>query len=204
MNTLPSCYKPSAPKHFIGSARKAAVMLQNLFKQADGAPLKILLLGEPGIGKSALVDWILEQIEIDQWSSEKFNGTGFKIEQAAELEKSFHLRSLYADRYRVIRIEEVDKVPHAAQVRLLTALDDLPKNTLFIATSNCEAKDLEERFHSRFMVLPIKAPTPDEIAGLINANWNLPITTVTNIAEMCCGNVRQALLDVQTASLQAA
>jgi hypothetical protein len=98
----------------------------------------------------------------------------------------------------------VDKVPHAAQVRLLTALDDLPKNTLFIATSNCEAKDLEERFHSRFMVLPIKAPTPDEIAGLINANWNLPITTVTNIAEMCCGNVRQALLDVQTASLQAA
>lgn len=203
MNTLPSCYKPQNPNQFIGSARKAADMLQALFEKANGAPLKILLLGDPGIGKSALVDWLLDQIDIDQWSSEKFNGTGFKIDQAAELERSFHLRSLYSDRYRVIRIEEVDRVPHAAQVRLLTALDDLPNNTLFIATSNCKASDLEERFHSRFMVFPMKAPTSDEIAGLINANWQLPIATVTNIAEMCCGNVRQALLDVQTAQFAA-
>jgi len=50
----------------------------------------------------------------------------------------------------------------------------------------------------------MKAPSSDEIAGLINANWHLPIETVTHIAEMCCGNVRQALFDVQTASLEAA
>jgi replication-associated recombination protein RarA len=196
---LPSTYKPSTPDQFIGSARPAATMLKKLIDHAEGAPLKLLLLGKPGIGKSAVVDWLLTQIPLDTFGSIKANGTGFKIEQAAELEASFRLTSLFSDRYRAIRIEEVDKVPTAAQVRLLTALDDMPNNTLFIATSNCESQDLEERFQSRFQVFEVQPPSNAEVAELIQSHWDLPADTARSIAALANGNVRQALLDVQTA-----
>lgn len=199
---IPSEYKPQTVEDFIGTARRAALMLQKGFALADGAPLKWMILGKPGIGKSALVDWFLDYIDVPKINIEEFNGTSFKVEQVDSLCESFHYYSMF-DSYKVIRIEEVDKVPRVAQVRLLTLLDKMGKNkkrVLFITTSNCQPEELEERFHSRFQVFPLEAPSAKEIAELIDRHWD--IDNARHIAEFACGNVRQALLDVQTKLMQ--
>jgi len=46
----------------------------------------------------------------------KFNGTQLKIEAVEEVAKTLHYRELFGQ-YRVVRIDEVDKVPNVAQVR---------------------------------------------------------------------------------------
>jgi len=209
MITLPSLYKPSAADHFIGPARAAARTLDRLIDMAigpskgsgtaTGQPFKVLLLGPPGVGKSALADYTTTRLSCSKLSTHKFNGTQLKIEQVDDLARSLQFKDLFGS-YRLVRIEEVDKVPVIAQVRLLTLLDDLPERCAVICTSNCHIADLEDRFQSRFMVLELKGPTPDEIHSFLSANWpSIPIQAVKHIATFACGNVRQALLDAQLA-----
>jgi len=202
MITLPSLYKPSAADHFIGPARAAARTLDRLIDTATAAgaqPFKVLLLDPPCVCKSALADYVTLRLNCGKWSTHKFNGTQLKIEQVDELARTLQFKDLFGA-YRLVRIEEVDKVPVVAQVRLLTVLDDLPECCAVICTSNCGIEDLEDRFQSRFMVLELKGPSSDEIHSFLSSNWpSTPKTAAKHIATFACGNVRQALLDAQLA-----
>jgi replication-associated recombination protein RarA len=202
MMTLPSLYKPSVADHFIGPGRAAARTLDRLIGATTAAgaqPFKVLLLGPPGVGKSALADYVTLRLNCGKWSTHKFNGTQLKIEQVDELARSLQFRDLFGA-YRLVRIKEVDKVPVVAQVRLLTLLDDLPDRCGVICTSNCQIADLEDRFQSRFMVLELKGPSSDEINSFLHTNWPaIPVQAIKHISTFACGNVRQALLDAQLA-----
>lgn len=200
---MPSSYKPLQPSDFIGCARRAAESLDTLLAavRPTGEPAKVLILGRPGIGKSALADYFMRQLGCDRWHTTLLNGTQLKIEIVEEIARTLHYKELFGD-YRVVRVEEVDKVPVVAQVRLLTLLDELPKHTAVVCTSNCSLKDLEERFQSRFLVLEIAPPKDTEIAELIrNLAPRLNEGAIQQIAVFACGNVRQALLDVDNALL---
>ena len=151
-----SSYKPKSPADFIGSARSISLKLEKLVHSAlaQGDPLKILLLGKPGIGKTALANWLMNRLGCDRWHTTVLNGTQVKIELVEDTARTLQFKELFGQ-YRILRIEEVDKVPTVAQVRFLTLLDELPTHTAVVCTSNCDLKDLEERFQSRFLVFNV-------------------------------------------------
>ena len=200
---LPSAYKPKTPADFIGPAQKVADLIDKLLATAlpTGSPLKLLLLGRPGIGKTELANYFMARLCCDRWHTTVLNGTQVKIEAVEELAASLCYRELFGQ-YRLIRIEEVDKVPVIAQVRLLTLLDDLPNHAAVLCTSNCTVNDLEERFQSRFLLFDLAPPTGEQIEELLQklaAPLSAPV--IKQIATFACGNVRQALLDADCALL---
>jgi len=201
--TFPSSYKPKTPDDFIGPARPVAVSLDRLLASVlpQGTPLKVLILGKPGIGKTELANYFMRRVNCDRWHTTLLNGTQVRIELVEELAASLHYRELFGQ-YRLIRIEEVDKVPVVAQVRLLTLLDELPNQTAVVCTSNCSINDLEERFQSRFVVFDLTPPSADEIELLLRKlSPELAEHVIRQIATFACGNVRQALLDADNALL---
>jgi len=200
---LPSAYKPRVPDDFIGPAQKTAHVIDRLLATSmpTGAPIKLLLLGRPGLGKTALANYFMARLNCDRWHTTVLNGTQVKIELVEELAVSLRYRELFGQ-YRVIRIEEVDKVPVVAQARLLTLLDELPDHSAVVCTSNCAVSDLEDRFQSRFLLFELAPPTSEEIETLLHKlATSLPTSVVQQIATFACGNVRQALLDADNALL---
>jgi replication-associated recombination protein RarA len=198
---LPSTFQPKSASDFIGPARAQAEQIARLLALAKptGDPVSVLILGPPGIGKSELAEHFVRCSGASKWSVAKFNGTQVKIEEVEELARKLHYRDLFGD-YRVIRIEEVDKVPAVAQVRLLTLLDDLPPHNAIVCTSNCRLNELEVRFQRRFTVIELAPPSAEDIYQLLSTRWPaLRPDTVRQIATFACGNVGQALRDADAA-----
>lgn len=197
---------PKSVDDFIGEqtlqsgsgARAVANLIDNtvqIAKSQNNAPVKFLLNGRPGLGKSALAFFVKHSLRCDKWSTQRFNGTQVKIELVEQLANSLAYKSLYND-YQLIQIDEADEIPRVAQVRLLTLLDDLPHGAAIICTSNCKVKDFEERFQTRFQVFDLLGPLPHEIESLLLRYTN-NAAAAKQIANLACGNVRQALLDVK-------
>jgi replication-associated recombination protein RarA len=189
-----------ATKTGIG-ARLAATELQSavqLARSANCAPLKFLLNGHPGIGKSALVRYLQHLVGCDKFTTTKKNGTQIKIELVEDLAGAIGLTSMFGD-YQMLWIDEAEPsaMSNQAQVRLLSLLDDLPNGWVFACTSNCKVSEFEPRFQTRFQVIEIAPPTADEIQSLLNRF--VDARTAQQIATFACGNVRAALLDAQRA-----
>lgn len=194
----PIDYKPSRPEEFIGPAKDLAVILEQIARRAvrSGGPVKLLIRGGPGIGKSALLDTFLETLGAGKWSVTKLNGTQLKVETIDDWARGCCLRDMYG--FRVLRVEEVDKASPAAQVRMLTVLDDLPAGSAIVCTSNRQLKDFDERFQSRFQVFELKPPATDEVKWLLK-KFGLRKDSINRIATFAAGNVRLALFDAQSA-----
>jgi replication-associated recombination protein RarA len=188
-------------------ARAVALHIEKmvrLSKQSGNAPIKLLLTGEPGLGKSALVLYLQHLLGCDKWSTTKLNGTQLKVEVMDELAAQLHYKSLFGD-HRMLWIEEADEWPRVAQVRSLTLLDDLPVGVAVACTSNCKARNFEDRFQSRFQVFELAPPPPEDIQKLIvRLAPEVGAREACQIANFACGNVRQALLDAQGVLQQAA
>ncbi len=115
---LPSIYSPQKPDDFDGPARDLARLVDKILALAtpNQDPIKLFWYGKPGLGKSALADYTMARLGVNKWHTTKFNGTQLKIEAVEEVAKTLHYRELFGQ-YRVVRIDEVDKVPNVAQVR---------------------------------------------------------------------------------------
>jgi replication-associated recombination protein RarA len=197
---LPSQFKPKTAADFIGSAGRYALMMQRIVAMSapDELPIKILLNGPPGVGKSELTAFLAAELRSQPYNRTKLNGTSVKMEWLEDLAASLRLSNWFDD-YRFIWIDEADKIPAAAQVRFLTLLDDLPKKTAVICTSNCELKDFENRFQTRFVTMELEAAPANEVYDLLARLFGPDAVrhdlNLRRIAEFSCGNVRQALLD---------
>lgn len=194
----PSLYVPQCAADFIGSTREFALLLERAVRRAEAngfSPLKFLINGRPGIGKSELIRYLQRLLRVEKWSVTKLSGTKVNMDALDKVEYSLRESNLFGD-WRLIQIEEADKIPNVAQVRFLTLLDDLPRGTVVACTSNCRLEEFENRFQSRFQALEPTPPTADEISLLLRRFTN-DEPAIARIATMASGNVRQALLDVE-------
>jgi len=199
--SLPSSFRPKSADQFIGPAAKWAVHLEKLVKLAlpTGDPLRIMLLGPSGVGKSQLAEHLVRCTGAGKFSISRYNGTGFRIDDAEEMLRAFRFKDLFSG-YRVLQIEEVDRVPQVAQIALLSLLDSLPSQTACIATSNCRVKDFEVRFQRRFTVCDVAAPTEEELLAMLRLHWpSVPKKRAIEISTFACGNVGAALCDMDNA-----
>jgi replication-associated recombination protein RarA len=168
------------------------VQLANLNQRS---PLKYLLNGRPGLGKSALIAYLQQLLGCNKWNTIKLNGTQCKVETIEEIARQLACTCLFGD-WRMLWIDEADAIPPVAQVRFLTLLDDVPPGVAIARTSNCKLRDFEERFQTRFQAFEIAQPATEEIVSLLRRY--LPHEPeIVNAANFADGNVRQALLDVK-------
>lgn len=192
---LPSDYKPSSVEDFIGPAKAHAKLLAAFIATAkpSGKPIKILALGKPGLGKSALSSFLCTLLTKERWNISRLNGKQLDIGQMEQLAFDLRLTSMYPG-YRIVQIEEIDRMSRDAQVRALTVLDDLPKQTAVIGTSNCEVGEFEERFQRRFKVAELAPPKSEEIQKLL-LKLGVSTEAARRLSFSCGGNVGQALED---------
>lgn len=62
------------------------------------------------------------------------NGESLKIEQTRELIRTTHLT--HQGRYRIVAIENIERMPHEAQNSFLKTLEEPPQGTIFLLTTN--------------------------------------------------------------------
>ena len=73
----PTCFVPSCPADFVGQAGKVAEMLMRKaerLKANPNQPLKLLVSGAPGIGKTSLVNLIARTLASHPAAIEDVNG----------------------------------------------------------------------------------------------------------------------------------
>lgn len=197
MNNSPSTYTPRAPSDFIGPAAKLATMLARKAEnaRANGQPIRILLHGDPGMGKTALANMLAGMLSNHPTQIERVNGQDVGIQLVRQWHASFPYLHLGGG-YRVIIVNEVDTVTPAAQDLLLSILDELPSHWAFIGTMNLTCGQIKQRFQTRFQQFGVFPPSADEIAALLE-RFGLNGQSQA-IARACKGNVRAALLDAQS------
>ena len=200
---LPSQHEPKAPEDFIGQAQQRAFQIRDDLRKcvAAKAPVKMLIHGLPGVGKTSLGAFVAAELGISEWSRHHYNGTQVRVEQLDELQKLIPTTSLYDDR-RFIQIDEADSIPTVAQTRFLSVLDLInkyPRNVL-VCTSNNDLGDLQARFQTRFYPYSVANVNTEELAAWLTVRWGIPAVVARQIAFGSGGNVRAALLDADKAT----
>lgn len=196
----PLAWRPVEPSQILGPARTVASKLidkVNAVKSNGKSPMKILLYGPPGVGKTTIAELLSNELTASRWSIEDANGKLVTIETVKGWMRELAFGSLFSD-WTVKIVNELDRCSRDAQDLLLTYLDKLPPGRAFIGTSNLDLDKLTERFQTRFQAIKIDAPESDEIRGFLMQRWDVSESVASMIAVGCGGNVRAALADLET------
>lgn len=176
-----------------------AGQLANLFARTleEETNVKLLFAGAPGVGKSQLAQRIAATLCGDRWGIETVNGRSVSIHLVRQWTHDAQTSCLFGTGWKVKIVDEVDTMPADAQDELLTFLDKLPPCRGFIATSNLELGKLSARFVTRLKRHEIAPPEAEEIAELLVHDFGVPALVAQQIAFLCGGCVRAALLDAE-------
>lgn len=182
MNTeIPTKFKPQVVGDFVGPAHRIAVHIAGMamlaLKSRD--PACILLFGEPGVCKSQLARFAMDQFQVPKFNQSKMTGLDISVDYVREMCNQMQ----YVDMaFRGYWMDEIDTMKRDAQVRWLTMSDDVPPGNLIVATCNSHIDQLEPRFVRRFQTFEVVGPTADEIIPLLS-RW-LTTAEAGNLARM--------------------
>ena len=196
----PLAWRPSDPSDLCGPASTiASRLLAKARKLHDdpSAPVKILLYGPPGVGKTSIADMVADQLSGTRFAIEEFNGKLVTVETVKQWMSTLSVSSLFGV-YSVKIINEMDRCTRDAQDLLLSYLDRLPAGRAVIGTSNLQLDLLTERFQTRFQSIKLASPTTEDIATMLCRHWPVNEATALRIAVGSGGCVRAALADLET------
>ena len=94
----PTCFVPSCAADFVGHAGKVAEVLMRKaerLRATPDQPLKLLISGAPGIGKTSLVNMIARTLANHPVAIEDVNGKEVGLELAREWTRSLAYGSLF-------------------------------------------------------------------------------------------------------------
>ena len=195
----PTCFIPSCPADFVGQAGMVAELLMKKavrLKATPNQPLKLLVSGAPGIGKTSLVNMLARTLAPCPAAIEDVNGREVGLDLAREWTRSLAYGSLFGP-WSVKVVNELDRCSKDAQDMLLTFLDRLPPGHAFLGTTNQDIGNLTERFQTRFQSVRLQPPDNESLAAFLARRWSAPIAITRQIAEGSGGNVRAALADLE-------
>ncbi len=195
----PTCFVPSCPADFVGQTGKVAELLlrkAERLRASPDQPLKLLLSGAPGIGKTSLVNLIARTLASHPVAIEDVNGKEVGLELAREWTRSLAYGSLFGS-WSVKVVNELDRCSKDAQDMLLTYLDRMKPGHAFLGTTNLDIGNLTERFQTRFQSVRLQPPENEALAAFLARRWAVPIATTRMIAAGAAGNVRAAMADLE-------
>ena len=195
----PTCFVPYSPADFVGQAGKVAEVLMRKAERLrvnPDQPLKLLVSGAPGIGKTSLVNLIARTLATHPAAIEDVNGREVGLNIAREWTRSLAHGSLFGA-WSVKVVNELDCCSKDAQDMLLTYLDRMRPGHAFLGTTNLDVAGLTERFQTRFQSVRLQPPENEALAAFLARRWGAPITITRQIAEGAKGNVRAAMADLE-------
>jgi replication-associated recombination protein RarA len=195
----PTCFVPACPADFVGQAGKVAEVLLRKAERLRAnpeQPLKLLVSGAPGIGKTSLVNLIARTLATHPAAIEDVNGREVGLNLAREWTRSLAHSSLFGP-WSVKVVNELDCCSKDAQDMLLTYLDRMKPGHAFLGTTNFDVAALTERFQTRFQSVRLQPPDNEDLAPFLARRWGAPITITRQIAEGAKGNVRAAMADLE-------
>ena len=199
----PASFRPVVPDDLIGSARTAAralVAKARRIRTGMDAPMKVLLYGPPGVGKTTIAEMVARELTgSEPCAIEDFNGREITIEAVRRWMDGLAYTSLFGGGWSVRIVNEMDRCSREAQDLMLTYLDRLRPGRALIGTSNLQLDLLTERFQTRFQAFKIIGPDSDEIAQWLVRRWKAPKRLAQEIAVGSGGCVRAALADLESA-----
>ena len=183
----------------MGQAGKVADVLlrkaERLRTNSD-QPLKLLITGAPGIGKTSLVNLIAHTLASHPVAIEDVNGKEVGLDLAREWTRSLAYGSIFGS-WSVKVVNELDRCSKDAQDMLLTYLDRMKPGHAFLGTTNLDLGSLTERFQTRFQSVRLQPPENEVLAAFLAKRWRVPITITRQISDGSQGNIRAALADLE-------
>ncbi len=195
----PTCFVPSCPADFVGQAGKVAEVLlrkAERLRSLPNQPLKLLIFGAPGIGKTSLVNLIARTLASHPAAIEDVNGREVGLDVAREWTRSLAYASMFGP-WSIKVVNELDRCSKDAQDMLLTYLDRMRPGHAFLGTTNLDLSSLTERFQTRFQSVHLQPPDNESLSAFLARRWAAPITITRQIAEGAKGNVRAAMADLE-------
>jgi replication-associated recombination protein RarA len=195
----PTCFVPSCPADFVGQAGKVAeVLLRKAERLRDNPnqPLKLLISGAPGIGKTSLVNLIARTLAAHPAAIEDVNGREVGLDLAREWTRSLAYASMFGP-WSIKVVNELDRCSKDAQDMLLTYLDRMRPGHAFLGTTNLDLTSLTERFQTRFQSVRLQPPDNESLAAFLARSWGAPIAITRQVADGAKGNVRAAMADLE-------
>lgn len=190
----------------IGPAAAVQSAARALLSQRDRAAL--LLDGDPGVGKTAVLDLLAQEITGTPYAIEHVNGQSLSVDLVRQWRERGPYGNLFAA-WTVKRIDEIDAASSSAIAEMLSFLDYLPKGLVVLASTNEFSKlrmATKGRLESRFHRFHVDAPSVEETTAHLVKTYKVPKSVAQQIArgavpEGClvtagC-NVRAAVRDAE-------
>lgn len=140
-------------------------------------PQSLLLVGDPGFGKTSLASGIADELSLQAKHFQLFiepldNAGSITIEQARQIKKFFLLRTNDKNSKRVVIIDKADLMTVEAQNSLLKVLEEPPVNCYLLLTTS-RPQRLLPTILSRLTVRNLVAPNLDDLKLYLADTYDL-------------------------------
>ena len=147
--------------------------------------LALLLHGDPGVGKSHILEQLALELTRSKFAIEQVNGQSLGV----DLVRQWRDRACYGNLFSswtVKRIDELDQASASARAELLTFLDYLPAGHAVLATTNDYARlraESKGRLETRCKTQRVESPSLEDAISYLRQRLQLPATAARAIAQ---------------------